>query len=97
VLSLLSIPLDVPATLRDLALVAKAQGWTGPAAMTEVRNSIVHPDQRSRGKLDDVLWDTSLLAVRYVELILLALLGHNGLYASRVDLPQVLGKVVKVP
>ena len=48
------------------------------------RNAIVHPDNRNRGRFDDVLPLVAQLGLWLLELTLLRLLGYRGLYANRL-------------
>lgn len=78
-----AIPTDLP----NLMSHAVAEGWAdGPAALAVLRNSAVHPKRRARvfDAPDEALWEASTLATWYLELGLLALLGHEGTYINRV-------------
>lgn len=82
------VDLSIPAGLPVLAAHAAAAGWAdGPAALAVLRNSTVHPKRRGRvfDAPDPVRWEACTLALWYLELSLLALLGHNGTYINRIE------------
>lgn len=98
----LQISSDLPALLApDLTSWAGSHGFrTGPWAMSEVRNTLVHPRRR------EILTPTSpqvriqarQLALRYVELALLALCGYTGKYVNRLHRgPTVTEATERVP
>lgn len=87
------IPLGIPACLPDLSRVARELNLNGPEALTEARNSIVHPGHKQRDKLASVIFQVWNLGLWYVELILLYLFGFSGEYANRVKLDQWIGEV----
>ena len=101
-LSTLKIPLVVPSELKELEKLAKEFNWDGPAAFTEMRNSMVHPGkmERQKKKLGGSrlpITDAWRLGLWHLELALLALFEHNGVYASRLKLPHTPGTVTNVP
>lgn len=90
------ISTDIPQNCQKLRTLAARNGWQdGPAAVCGVRNQLVHPDRRGESVSGSYFeaWD---LAQRYVELMLLSLCRHSGLYADRVT-GEWRGQVVKVP
>lgn len=83
--SSLGIPLDIPVAATELARLAKSMGWCdAPHAITEIRNSIVHPDHKHRGKLDVAHPATWNLSLWYLEMAILALCGYRGRYTNRL-------------
>ncbi len=101
-LSTLEIPLVVPPELKELEKLANEFNWDGPAAFTEMRNSMVHPGKMERQKKKLAgsrlpITDTWRLGLWHLELALLALCDHNGVYASRLKLPHIPGTVTNVP
>ncbi len=83
----IGVTTGIPSDLPDLAAHATREQWRdGPACLAALRNAAVHP--RRRGKVfdapDRVRWDASKLALWYLELGLLSMLGHNGTYINRV-------------
>jgi hypothetical protein len=101
-LSTLKIPASIPSELKELEKVAKEHNWDGPAALTEIRNSIVHPGkmEKQKRKLRGSrlpVTDTWSLGLWYVELALLSLFQHKGVYARRLQLPHTPGTVTNVP
>jgi len=80
-------PTAIPAYLAHLPSLCQGDAFDGPGVMTRVRNALVHATEDNRdviGTLDGVtLYECSQLALQYVELVLLAICGHNGHYARR--------------
>jgi hypothetical protein len=97
------VPVQIAENLPVLRKHATAHNWIdGVQAIVEVRNALIHgnPDARRRHFADgqlDLLRDAWLLALHLLELALLRICDYDGMYASRIDLPQSLGKVVRVP
>lgn len=86
----------IPKTCRTLRALAARYGWEdGPHALTEVRNQLVHPDARGKS-VSGSYFEAWNLAQAYVELILLALFEHQGLYGDRLT-QEWQGQVVNVP
>jgi hypothetical protein len=102
-LTSVGIPLDLTAHSPELRRQAKEHNWAdGAKAITAVRNALIHgnPDGRRKHFADGrsaVLEEAWYLAVYLVELAILRLCNYTGLHASRLDLPQMLGKVRPVP
>ena len=81
----LSIRPAVPAALTSLYHEAEQRGWAdGPHAITEVRNSLIHPRSRQRLMATPVRARIELheLILWYVELTLLRLIDYRGGYAK---------------
>ena len=100
-LSSLDIPLDIPSYLRKLFKLGNKFNWNGPQAFSEVRNFLVHPGQK-RKRLAKVkaplpLIEVWKLGLWYIELVLLHLFEHTGVYAERLKDGHRLGDVVPVP
>jgi hypothetical protein len=99
-LGLLSVPLEVPASLRVLAAKTKGKNMDGPMAIVELRNSIVHPKKKRLG-VDEVgeegVSEAYRLSLWYLDLTLLYLFGYEGKYSSRLSRPQVYGHLQDLP
>lgn len=96
-LSRLEIPIAVPSSLAGLIDGMNQGCWNdGPAALTRVRNELVHPKNRLPFRLGHVMADTWLLGQWYTELILLRLSGFSGEYSNRLK-SIWRGQVEKVP
>jgi hypothetical protein len=96
------IPLNIPASLTELAAMAKEYNWTdGPQSLTEYRNGLVHsnPDKRRRifDARVDPRFDTWRLSLWYLELVLLKLFDYRGSYGSRIANSRWRGEVERVP
>lgn len=83
--SSLSIPLEIPAECPELLKMAKKHSWAdAPHALTEVRNSLVHPEHKKRGQFDEVMYEAWNLGLWYLEMSILAVCGYSGTYANRL-------------
>lgn len=83
--SSLNIPLEIPAECTELLGMANQNGWVdAPHALTEVRNSLVHPEHKRRGQFQDVMYEAWNLGVWYLEMSMLAVCGFSGQYANRL-------------
>jgi hypothetical protein len=89
----------VPSSLAALDHEAAQRGWTdGPQAITEMRNSLVHPRRRQRLTATPVRARIELqeLVLWYAELALLRLIDYRGGYANRLGV-KATGIVEDVP
>ncbi|MHB1326176.1 MAG: hypothetical protein ACYC0L_08250 [Thermoleophilia bacterium] len=77
----------VPDYMTHLPSLYQGDAFDGPGVITRVRNALVHATEDNRsviGSLDGITWhECSQLALQYIELVLLAICGHNGHYARR--------------
>jgi hypothetical protein len=101
-LSWLQVPLSVPPELDDLQRLSREYNLDGPSVLTEIRNGIVHPgdrtDPKRRSKQDgDARIQAWSLAQWYIDLSFLSLFGHAGEYANRLLRGRMLGNVQRVP
>jgi len=56
--SSLGIPLEIPKETPELEKLAKKFNWQdAPHALTEIRNSLVHPEHKKRGQLDSIYYE----------------------------------------
>jgi hypothetical protein len=95
----LSVPPSVPAGLTTLRQESQQRGWAdGPHAITEMRNSLIHPRGRQRLTATPVRARIELqeLVLWYVELTLLRLIDYRGGYANRLG-SKTTGVVEPVP
>jgi hypothetical protein len=99
-----NIPLEVPNHLRHLLQVKNRHHWNDAAkTLAEMRHRIVHPDLAqltTDPRADppvDARVEAWLLVVRYVELLVLAILGYDGPYRSRISRDRWAGAVEPVP
>jgi hypothetical protein len=49
-----------------------------PDAVTEIRNSLVHPEHKRRSQLERAYYDGWKLGLWYLELAILAICGYSG-------------------
>lgn len=84
--SSLSIPLEIPTELVHLTKEAKSHQWLdGPHALTEIRNSLIHPEHKKHAKFGiDVYSDAHKLSLWYLEVSILAICEFDDVYANRI-------------
>lgn len=95
----LSVEPVIPGGLLALQREAGRQGWgDGPHALDAMRNALIHPSKRARIDDTDVTARIELhdLAIWYVELALLRVIGYPGDYLNRLGVRQA-GVVEPVP
>lgn len=90
---------EIPAECSHLAAHFPKPEQDGPFAIGEIRNGIVHPRHRQRTYGTPVLArvDATQLAVRYVELAILKLLGYDGQVQNRLVRARWIGDTETVP
>jgi len=95
--SSLGIPLEIPKETPEIVKLAKKFCWLdAPHALTEIRNSLVHPEHKRRGQLDSVYYEAWNLGLWYLEMGLLAVCGYSGTYGNRLK-QRFVGQVENVP
>lgn len=97
------VPVELPDNYNALAARRRRLGQptiAGPELIYEIRNKLVHPPK----KLSDPEWpaweeqfEALQLAIWYLELTLLRILGYNDQYASRLKLDAWVETVEPVP
>ncbi|MFT5661227.1 MAG: hypothetical protein ACI9TV_001873 [Sulfurimonas sp.] len=97
--SSLDIPIKIDESLINFTKSAKEYSWLDiPHGLTEIRNSLIHPEHKKHGKITTSLfleaWNISLW---YLEMSLLAICGYSGTYANRLTVQRYVGTVEKVP
>jgi hypothetical protein len=96
VISSLGLPAEIPFALVALTKRAKSASWEdSPRAITEIRNSIIHPDAKLVPTHDEYIeaWKLSLWLL---ELAVLRLCRHKGKYGNRLA-ERWGGEVEQVP
>ena len=93
--SVCGIPADLtdatPSMLKANVGFKKDAKWMdAPHAITDIRNSLVHPIDKKN--VSDCYFDAWILALSYLELCILALCGYEGGYQNRLT-----GRVTSVP
>jgi len=95
--SSLKIPLEIPMEAPELSKLAKYFNWLdAPHALTEIRNSLVHPEHKRRGQLDSAYYEAWNLGLWYLTMGLLAACEYSGTYGNRLK-KRIVGQVEKVP
>lgn len=97
--SSLGIPLDIPVETPELqSLATKSQmNWLDAThALTEIRNSLVHPEHKRHGQFARGYYGAWNLSLWYLEMSILAICGYSGTYGNRLKQRWV-GEVEDVP
>ncbi len=97
--SSIGIPLGIPTETPELQNLAAKGGmnWLdAPQALTEIRNSLVHPEHKRRGQFSKAYYETWNLVLWYLEMSVLAICGYSGTYGNRLKQRWV-GEVEDVP
>ncbi|MCX5846582.1 MAG: hypothetical protein NTW12_09560 [Deltaproteobacteria bacterium] len=96
--SSLKIPLEIPSETPEIAKLARDFNWLDtPHALTEIRNSLVHPEHKRRGQLDSVYYEAWNLGLWYLSMGLLAVCDYAETYGNRLMKKRIVGQVEKVP
>lgn len=97
--SSLDIPTAIPSTLPALINSAKSYNWIDtPHALTEIRNSLIHPDHKKHGQIGtDLFIEAWNLSLWYLEMAVLAICGYSGTYANRLTAQRWVGTVENAP
>jgi hypothetical protein len=95
----LGIPSPIPKDLKALRRwSAKTKpALDGPAALTRLRNRVVHGHRQSREPAFGVWVDAWRLASQYVELCILSMLEYRGRYSNRLVSDRWVGQSEPVP
>lgn len=92
------IPATVPPELDALKQVSGPEEDDGPGRMAWVRNRIVHPkDADEPYRIEDLVWQATVLTIEYAELLLLNRIGYNGHYMRRYPPGRDSGSHAPVP
>jgi hypothetical protein len=81
------VPTVIPDHLNSLQSVCDVDAFDGPGVISRVRNALVHPTKKKRALMESVdgeqRMECSQLALQYLELVILAICGHDGYYSRR--------------
>jgi len=97
--SSMNIPLDIPAETSELQRLggSSQMNWLdAPHALSDIRNSLVHPEHKRRGQVSSVYYEAWNLGLWYLEMGILAICGYSGTYGNRLKQRWV-GQVEDVP
>ena len=78
---------DIPACCRQLRALQQSGSRTwehGPHAIVDLRNNLIHPDNRIDCVTDRAYYEGCNLGLWYVEMLLLKQLGYQGPYRNRL-------------
>jgi len=94
----LDIPIAIPPNMLKIQKVASKFGYIdSPYFLTEIRNSIVHPEHKRKNDFSDLYYDAWRLGMWYLELAILRLCNYEGTYASRLSNEHYVGEVEDLP
>ena len=95
--SSLGIPLDIPKETPEIARLSKVKGFNwldAPHALTEIRNSLIHPNKKHiQFSSASEAWH---LGLWYLEMGVLAVCEYSGTYRNRLK-QRIGSQVEKVP
>ncbi len=95
--SSLGIPIEIPKELPKLGQLSRQYNWIdAPHALTEIRNSLVHPEHKKRGQLNEAHHEARNFGLWYLEMGILSICGYMGTYANRLK-SRYIGQVEDVP
>jgi len=95
--SSLDIPIDISGSLSEMTKLAKQFNWLdSPHALTEMRNSLVHPEHKRRAQYSDAYFEAWNLGLWYLELAMLRICRYSGSYSNRL-IKKWAGAVEGVP
>jgi len=81
------VPTDVPGYLDSLQALCDVDAFDGPGIIAKVRNALVHPTKKKRVLMESVNGEQRMecaqLALQYLDLVILAVCGHDGYYSRR--------------
>jgi hypothetical protein len=98
--SSLEIPLAITNETPNMLSVSAQNGFKwldAPHALTEICNSIVHPEHSKKGQIDHLFYEAWHLGLRYLEFSILAICGYRGTYSNRLRKNGWVGQVDQVP
>ncbi len=94
----LEIPQEIPDNFIKIRELAKQEGFVdAPYFLTELRNSMVHPDNKRRHLFTGLYPDAWRLGMWYLELAILRLCDYYGTYANRLSDDHWVGQVEDIP
>lgn len=97
IFSSLNIPCEIPHEMHTIKKLANKHNWLdAPHALTEIRNSLVHPEHKKRGQLGPVYYEAWNLGLWYLEMGILAICGYSGTYGNRLK-QRYVGQTEDVP
>ena len=68
-----------------------------PHALTEIRNTLVHPEHKKRGQFRKAYFEAWNLGLWYLEMSILAVCKYQGTYGNRLKSGRYIGQVEEVP
>lgn len=93
----LGIPKEIPSQCKNLLNMRNDPLWDSLWAITDVRNSVVHPKKKGPLAKPEVSYEAWNLGMWYLEIVLLKLLGYDGKYANRLKDGRGIGDIEELP
>ena len=97
--SSLGIPIDIPKETPGIAKPNKVTGtkWQdAPHALTEIRNSLIHADNKKRDQFSSTYHEAWHLGLWYLEMGVLAVCEYSGTYRNRLK-KRIGSQIEKMP
>ena len=95
--SSLNIPLDIPSETPELLACKSKMNWLdAPHALTEIRNSLIHPEHKKRDQFSTAYYEAWNLGLWFLEMGILAICGYSGTYGNRLKRRHI-GQIENVP
>lgn len=95
--SSLGIPIELSKDTPKVEALSKKFNWLdSPHALTEIRNSLVHPEHKRRGQFNAAYYEAWNLGLWYLEMGVLAICGYSGSYGNRLK-QRYVGQIETVP
>ena len=93
------IDVSLPVECVELTILGKSQSWShGPHALKDIRNDLVHPENRHGPFSEIALREAQSLGLFYIELLLLRLCGYTGQFVNRLKERDSIGsRIDQVP
>ena len=95
--SSIGLSLDIPNETPKSRQFAGQMNWLdAPHSLTEIRNSLVHPEHKHRRQFGNVYHEAWNLGLWYLEMSVLAVCDYCGTYGSRLK-RRFIGQIEDVP
>lgn len=96
--SSLNIPIKLLDKTPELEALSQQFKWLDAQhGLTEIRNSLVHPEHKTRGQADLVIYEAWNLGLWFLEMGLLAICNYSDTFGNRLVKERWVGQVEDVP
>ena len=97
-LTAVGVPTGIPPGCQALIACSLREGFAhGPRTTVEIRNSLVHAEERVAEISLDEYHEAKQLGLWYIELMLLRMFEYHGRYVNRLVVVQTMGNTEPVP